>query len=386
MSTRPRSLTVCMLTTTFYPDIGGAEFLAAELAKGLAAEGFRVIFLARKKSLPYPSWRQTPAIDFRPILATVGIGGLVQSLFKVFMSLARERLAVVHAHFALTPGLIALPLVILRKIPLVITSPGSDILPASKVGYGAILRTADKILTRIVLRFSSAHVVLCKAMVADAVASGSDPDKVRVIYPGVYDPTVRIGNKNRTLESFGLTPRDTLILFIGRLVVQKAADDLVRAAPRILEALPSAKIVVAGGGQERYKLTTIAKSLALNGRISIPGMVTEKERYALLERCDVFVIPSLFEGMPHILLEALAFAKPIVATNIPPFREILAHNNDAVLVPVGSPEALADGVITLAMRFQHRPLARRTSKNRFGIERMVKSYAKIYDELLARNT
>jgi glycosyltransferase involved in cell wall biosynthesis len=372
-----------MLTTTFYPDIGGAEFLAAELAKGLAAEGFRVIFLARKKSLPSPSWCQTPAIDFRPILATIGIGGLVESLFKVFMSLARERLAVVHAHFAVTPGLIALPLVILRRVPLVITSPGSDILPASKVAYGAILRTADKILTRIVLRFSSAHVVLCQAMVANALASGSDLDKVRVIYPGVYDPTVRIGTENRTLESFGLTSGDTLILFIGRLVASKAADDLVRAAPRILEALPSAMIIVAGGGPEGSKLAAIAKSLGLKDRIRFSGMVTQKDRYALLDRCDVFVIPSLFEGMPHILLEALAFGKPIVATNIPPFREILADDNDAVLVPVNSPEELANGVVTLAKRYRHRPRAKEKSKNRFGVKRMIESYVKMYDELLA---
>jgi glycosyltransferase involved in cell wall biosynthesis len=131
----------------------------------------------------------------------------------------------------------------------------------------------------------------------------------------------------------------------------------------------------------------MARELAPDDRISFPGTVTEDERYALLERCNVFVIPSTdAEGMPHILLEAIAFAKPIVATNIPPFREVLAQTSTAVLVPVNSPEALAKGIITLAERFRHHVREEERPRNMFGIERMVKGYTKLYHEILARAT
>jgi glycosyltransferase involved in cell wall biosynthesis len=376
-----------MLTTSFYPDVGGAEFLSAELAKGLVNNGLRVIFLAREKSLPYPAWEGTPHIDFRPVIATVGIAGFVKSIFKVFRGLAGEHFEILHAHFALTPGLIALPLAFLRKVPLVVTSPGSDIIAAEKTAYGRILRATDSILTRIVLRFSSAHVILCQAMLPHALASGSDPAKVHVIYPGVHDPSAHVSYESYIPQFPGLDRTNAMILFVGRLVKKKAAEDLVKATPWILEALPHAKIIIAGDGPERVKLTKMARELAPDDRISFPGTVTEDERYALLERCNVFVIPSTdAEGMPHILLEAIAFAKPIVATNIPPFREVLAQTSTAVLVPVNSPEALAKGIITLAERFRHHVREEERPRNMFGIERMVKGYTKLYHEILARAT
>lgn len=372
-----------MLMPTFYPAIGGAEFLAAELAKGLAKRGFLVDFVAPAKSVAPESWRGVEGIRFYPILNLAHPIGIIASILRFVKFQIKRKALLIHAHYVLPTGLIALPVVTLRRIPLVITSPSSDIQVDKRIAYGDRRKILNSILSKIVLRLCSTHVVLCRAMIPDAIAAGSSRDKIRVIYPGIHDPPEHTVTRPNIIDRLSLRPEDFVILFLGRLAPQKAPTDLIEAAPRIFDSVPRSKIVIAGHGELRRKLESLVGQHGLAGRIKFPGIVNPTDKDALLQRCDIFVIPSVVEGMPHLLLEALALGKPIVTTDIPSFREVLLGRKDTLLVPVQSPDSLAQAIIQLArsMEAQSRPQEAQR-KNDFPLDRMVEGYVALYEEFL----
>jgi glycosyltransferase involved in cell wall biosynthesis len=123
----------------------------------------------------------------------------------------------------------------------------------------------------------------------------------------------------------------------------------------------------------------------LSARVRFLGTV--RDTATLLAAADLFVFPSLIEAFPLALLEALAAGVPVVASDIPPVREIVAGSNDAVLVPPANPRALRDALHQALSRSAtglqtHRPVTE--GLGRFSIDRTVAEYAALYENLLAQ--
>lgn len=135
-----------------------------------------------------------------------------------------------------------------------------------------------------------------------------------------------------------------VILSVGRLSPQKGQVHLVRAFARIIEQCPEARLVIFGQGELEQPLRAQIKSLGLEDRVHLPGFVSDP--FPWIHRADVFVMPSLYEGMPMILLEALACSAAIVCTDCPSGpREILAPDTDPEQV-AADVERLECGVLT----------------------------------------
>jgi len=355
--------------------------MALELTKGLAARGFAVSFFAPEKSVTPISWQEwKEQIEMHPVLTMTSAIGIVISAYRILRILTAQALCAIHLHFAFPTGLVALPLGLIKRLPIVVTSHGSDIQKSDIVAYGSRRKRIKSVLTRVILNHAAIHVVVSKAMVPDALAAGSSREKIRVIYPGVRDAPMHRVRRPEALRALGIFPRDFVILFLGRMVAKKAPEDLIKAAPIIIENVRNAKIIIAGDGPELARLQHLVADSGLGDRVKFPGKITDADKGMLLDRCNVFVIPSIVEGTPHALLEALAFGKPVVATNIPSFVEILSHRKDAILVPVQSPEKLADAVIQTAKKIRRISRAPRQI-NTFNIDRMVESYIKVYEEV-----
>lgn len=135
-------------------------------------------------------------------------------------------------------------------------------------------------------------------------------------------------------------PSDPAILFVGRLHdVQKRLSDMIRALARLPE---SWRVRIAGSGPDRVALERLSRELGVSERVEYLGFVSESATLRDLYReASVLALPSAYEGLPMVLLEAMSCATPVVGSDIPAIAEVVEHGRTGLLVPVADPAALA---------------------------------------------
>ncbi|HXI24583.1 MAG TPA: glycosyltransferase family 4 protein [Pyrinomonadaceae bacterium] len=149
---------------------------------------------------------------------------------------------------------------------------------------------------------------------------------------------------NELRRRFGIAEAERVVLSIGRLSKEKAHADLIEAF-KTLQVINSdlhCKLLLVGDGPERGSLETAARASGQNDRITFAGQVNDVQPF--YAAADVFVLPSLSEGSPNVLLEAMAAEVPIVATAVGGVTEIVADEESALLVPPKNPHTLAAAI------------------------------------------
>ena len=166
---------------------------------------------------------------------------------------------------------------------------------------------------------------------------------------------------------------------LGRLDRQKGYDVLVRALP----LLPGVTAVLVGDGAERPELERLAGKLGVTDRLHITGWLEDGR--TLLPSFDVFVLPSLYEGLPLVVLEAMLAGLPVVASDVGSVRDAVSEGVTGLLVPAGDVPRLAAAVQrALDPEFGPRlgQAGRVRALERFTVERMVRAYEMLYDDVL----
>ena len=148
-------------------------------------------------------------------------------------------------------------------------------------------------------------------------------------------------------DELGVPPDSVLIGTAARLTAVKAQDDFIRAAQLMLARHPNFRFVLVGEGPEERTLKALARQMGIEGHIVFAG--GRRDVHDLIAAMDVFVLPSLAEGMPMALLEAMALGTPVVATAVGGVPELIAHQSNGMLVPARDPGALADACVELAL-------------------------------------
>ncbi len=184
--------------------------------------------------------------------------------------------------------------------------------------------------------------------------------------------------------SLGLPARAPVVGTVGRLVYQKAQDVFLRAAALVLQEIPEARFLVVGDGPQAPALERLRGQLGLDGACRFTGF--RRDVAALLGVMDVFTLPSILEGFPQVLLEALAQSRPVVATRIDGVTELIEDGVNGRLVPPGDAAALAAALIELLQdRAQAGKLAqtgRRQVEEQFSVTRMVQDVEAFYQSVL----
>lgn len=228
------------------------------------------------------------------------------------------------------------------------------------------------------------HVVAVSDGVASSVVEQTkvDPEHVSVIYNPVYVSEIREESHETPDCSWFESPDTDVVLFVGRLARQKDLDTLVRAFELLNEDRSSTRLVIAGKGPERERLRQKVAERGLSQLVSIPGFV--ENPYAYMANASVFALSSLYEGLPTVLIEALACGCPIVSTDCPNGpREILVDGEYGELVPTEDPERLADALgETIADPPDSESLQRRAED--FSPSNVVVEYVDLIDELTSR--
>jgi len=172
---------------------------------------------------------------------------------------------------------------------------------------------------------------------------------------------------------------------VGRLAPQKGLDYLIPAMKRVREEFPDAVLLLAGEGPERARLEALARSEGLAGAVRFLGLRMDVPE--LLRAFDVFVLASTFEGMPNVVLEAMACGRPVVATAVSGTPEVVVEGETGLLVPPRRPEALASAMIDI-LREPSRARSmgragRQRIEERFTLQQVVRRYEDVYERLVS---
>ena len=191
--------------------------------------------------------------------------------------------------------------------------------------------------------------------------------------------------RHETRMALGI-PSDALVVgTVTRLSPQKAPLDFVRAVGIIAQSVPEARFVMVGDGPLRPQVEALAAGLELTNWLILTGL--RRDVPELMAAFDIFVLSSLWEGLPRVLPQAMVAGLPIVATAIDGNAEAIEDGVNGLLVPPGHPAALAQAVIRLLRDPQ---MARRMGQagracaDEFGARKMVGEIANLYEELLSR--
>ena len=240
-----------------------------------------------------------------------------------------------------------------------------------------------KIGNRLIKSWFKKTVVVSKGLKKELIAQRFRPqDKIEVIHLGVKLPE----SYSKTKFTFNnLKEGRPLIGAIGRLSKEKALDRFIMSIPLVMQEIPRARFIIFGRGEERESLLNLISRLDISSKIILNDSWVYP-LYEALQTFDIFVMPSIREGCPTVLLEALALARPVVASNIEGIKDIIKNGKDGLLVDTAIPELLAEKIIFLCKN-QEKALqyGRNGSEkvlNEFTIEAEIDRLRKIYLESL----
>ncbi len=209
------------------------------------------------------------------------------------------------------------------------------------------------------------------------------PEKVKVVYLGApHDEFSRVRSAEEIAAArreLGMAPGDFAIGTITRLHDSKGNSFLVDAARTVINQRPHAKFFLAGEGPLREPLEAQARALGLGGRFVFVGFA--KDVAAVLSAFDLSVFPSLWEGTPLTVFEALASGKAIVATDADGLLDVLSNGRDARIVPKRNAAALAEAIVDLMDRPDERArleAAARETARRYDIVSFVRKMERLY--------
>jgi glycosyltransferase involved in cell wall biosynthesis len=175
---------------------------------------------------------------------------------------------------------------------------------------------------------------------------GIPPEKIEVIYNAVDIPKFNIEiDRNRKRKELGIPEENFVLGAIGKWRPEKGQIYLIWALPEILKKFPQTTLVLVGGGENRKKLSELAKSTGVEKNVLLldeRGDIPE-----ILKTFDIFLNPSLYEGLSNSILEAMAAQVPIVASDIPSNTEIIENKKSGLLVPVMDGREIAEAVIEI---------------------------------------
>jgi glycosyltransferase involved in cell wall biosynthesis len=211
------------------------------------------------------------------------------------------------------------------RVPYVVKVHGSDLnvqaeLPARRGQIAGALQRADAV------------IAVSRALADRAVALGVEPSRVHTIYNGVdaerFSPGSREDARRRLRLDAG-----RLVLYVGNLKVSKGCTDLLEAFPAVLERHPDAQLAYVGEGADRGTMVQRLESLGITDRVRLVGSIPHDDLAGWFRAADLLCLPSHAEGVPNVVLEAMASGTPVVATRVGGIPEVVPGHAGILVEP-----------------------------------------------------
>jgi len=355
---------------------GGAEYQLSELLRGLERARFRAeVFV-----LAAGGYWMAPIRDLGiPVHELAGRGsGDIGRLRRLRAALRAFAPHVLHTILWSGNSYGRLAAIGLR-VPVVITAERN-----------VIARRAWQVrLERLLDRWTDVYLVNSRAIAEGLIGRERLPGaKMRVVHNGIdlarMPPIVLDREAARWRLGFDAGRR--LVAQVGRLEPQKDYPTFLAAAARVAAALPDVDVVVVGDGALRHELETLAARLGLAGRVRFLGL--RHDVPALLAGVDVLALTSLYEGLPNVVIEAMATGAVAVATDVGGCRELITPGESGLLVGPGDVEAVTGAILQVLrsgeLTRRLATAARRRVESEFAVEAMVEKTTAVYEACLSQ--
>ena len=365
--------------TPFYPsalDASQGRFVSGPLERiaefGISNETVAVQPFYRRGSRAKNTWANYFAIPGNLGLASAG--GFLGARLSRKINERNRHFDLIHAHAALPCGHAAAVLSKRLGIPFAVTVHGLDAFFTRQGGslFGRLCRRAAEHVYR------SARAVICiSEKVREEVLKGV-PANTKLVYNGI-DPELFSPSGEGDLQR--------TVLSVGNLIPTKGHLDLLRAFAAATSDMPDCKLEIIGDGPERGRLMGRAADLGIASRTVFRGRRTQEYVADAMRRCSVFALPSRYEGLGCVYLEAMACAKPVIACHGQGIGEIIEHERNGFLVAPADISQLSDSLHELLLKpnlcRQIGAAARNLILQRFTLEHQAKQLAAIYRECAA---
>ncbi len=366
---------ILMIVSFFYPSIGGAEQQVLLLSKGLIERGYSVSVLTRSyKGLDsfemiqgIPVYRKIETLSMRKCFAITYMLSVLWFLYK-----KRNSYDVIHCH--ILHGFHSIVALFFKRfykkrviIKVAATGPLSDFASLKNIFLGKIIlkiiRNADRIVT------------VCSQSKQEAIGEGIPHSSVIQIPNGVdthcFKPVLS-DTKSRNN-----------IIFVGRLDSMKGVDVLIEAFKKLWDEGLHAHLDIVGDGPEKNSLQYMVEMMGINDGVSFYGEVQNVMKF--MQKADLFVLPSLSEGLSNVILEAMACGLPVVATRVGGNTDLIQDGINGILVDSLSQEQLKGAIKELledtVLAGKLAAEARRAVEKKYSIEQIVDQYVSLYSDI-----
>lgn len=367
---------------SFYPFTGGIELYVHEISKELAKRGHEVHVyapsqVAKRKVKTAENEVCGVRIHYVPVILELSYRARVWP--GLLGRLLKDKSDLIHSHgdghYHSLASVIAARV---RNKPLVVTTYGplykqTEFSTKKKLFFDAY----DASITPFIFNQANKVLVRYPALTRWVESYGTSENKVGLAPSGVPKESLKPRNGKSFRKKYGIN--GSMVLYVGRISPQKGVQHLVEAACYVVKEIPNLKFVLVGPDYLGYTaaLLKMARQYHVDGNVLFTGPIhnleEEMEAYAA---CDVFVMPSSFEGFSQAVLKAMAQAKRVIVTNVGGLPYEVEEGECGILVPYGDSVTLANNICELIMSSE--------LSNRLGVKARERAAMFTYDALASR--
>lgn len=360
-------------------DVGGGESILLLLADIINKEKYNLLFVSSQQKTFVNELRRR---NLETLIVNMESKFNIRALFQIRDFIKAKEIKIIHTHGPRGSfyGRLAARW---AGVPIIISTVHVSLYdyPVCRLKKGIYI-----MLDRFTARFCDRIICVAKALADNLIyKSKINPDKVLVIHNGIdLDRFNKIGDAFNLLKELNINVEDKRIGIIGRLSCEKGHIYLLKAVAELRKIFPNLKCLIVGDGLLRKELERISERLEISKNCIFTG--TMHNIPEVLSILDGLVLPSISEGFPMILLEAMAARCPIVATRIGGIPELIENGKTGILVEPRDHQALARAIEELLQNKEKTKemtsMARLMVEKEFIAEGMVKKIEGVYENLV----
>jgi N-acetyl-alpha-D-glucosaminyl L-malate synthase BshA len=332
----PFKMKITIIVPAFPPKVlGGTEIATYNIAKYLGKRGHEVHIITQINVEQLKGVEEEKFYVHSIKFKKIPLLGIMIFWIKVLFTLKKIKPDIIHAQ-NLDMGVGGVLAKLFLKIPYVVYGRGTDV-------YSPWI--FKKTISKIIIKNAGAAITLTEDMKKEMTKIYSRD--ISVIPNGLDINKFNNLSKENIRRSMNISNDEKIIIFVGRLHPIKGVEYLIESMDFIRQNDVKTKLIIVGDGVGRKKLEKLVNKFDLSKNVLFVGIISNEDIPKYLTLSDILVLPSLKEGFPNILLEAMASGLPIVATNVGGIPEIIKNGENGFLVEPKNPKAISEKVLSL---------------------------------------